>query len=283
MAGSSSWRPTTGTISRARIRATACSACISTTTTRGRCRSPSRSAYRARLVTSETFNPATRVTTEVKAYPLRAARGGAYLEARLDPTTLPGEMTAKVRVKDGAPEYRFDFTFTELTREPVAPVPEPAARRAPAAATAAAPRADALPAPAAAGPDAVAPAAAPAAEATVEPDPLEARPIPATVPEILVELRTRTRQVGALIDAGNFAAVYVPAFQARDLAIALEAHLDALTPTRRQAAVPALERVVRTAWLLDAFGDVGNRPQLDAGFVAFDAATGDVISAFEAR
>ena len=230
---------------------------------------------RARLVTSETFDPATRVTTEIKAYPLRPARNGAYLEARIDPVTLPREMTAKVRVKDGTPEYRFDFTFSELTREPPSPAAATAAR-GPAPATAAVPRTGPAPAPARAATPLL-----PAAEADAVPDPLEARPIPATAAEILVDLRTRTRQVRDLIEAGNFTAVYVPAFHARDLAIALESHLDALPRARREAAVPALERVVRTAWLLDAFGDVGNRLQLGDSFAAFEAAIGDVVAAFQ--
>ena len=47
--------------------------------------------------------------------------------------------------------------------------------------------------------------------------------------------------------------------QAKDLAIALEPHLAHLQAGKRDAGEPALARVVRGAWLLDAAGDIGNR------------------------
>ena len=69
-------------------------------------------------------------------------------------------------------------------------------------------------------------------------------------------------QIRDLIQKGDFGAVWVPAFQARDLAIALEGRLDQLPAGRRELAEPAIKRLVRTAWLLDAFGDLGNQPTL---------------------
>jgi hypothetical protein len=89
------------------------------------------------------------------------------------------------------------------------------------------------------------------------------------------------RHVGELIQAGNLEAVYVPAFQAKDLAVALEPHLAHLGPVKREAAGPALERVVRTAWLLDAFGDVGNRQRLTEAYAEFTTAVTEVLAAFE--
>jgi hypothetical protein len=210
-----------------------------------------------RLVTAETFDPATRVSREVKAFPLRMARSGAYLEARIDPTALPGEMTAKVRLKADAPEYRFDFTFTSLTREPAAP--------------------------AAAGARATAPPPAAAAAPSADPQPLDVLPVPASMEEMVRQLQLRRRHVGELIERGNFEAVYVPAFQAKDLAVALEPHVSHLPSGRRETAGPALEEVVRTAWLLDAFGDVGNRQQLTEAFARFTAAVAGVVAAFEEK
>lgn len=232
----------------------------------------------ARVVTEETFDAATRTTRELKAFPLRAARGGAYLEARVDAAAFPRELTAKVRLGDGAPEYRFDFTFSELTREPA---PPPAAATS-AAAVRPAPRAAA---PAARPPEAAA-ASVPASENNsgeppTGPDPsLVALPIPDTMEGMVAQLQTRTRQVGELIERGNFAAVYVPAFQAKDLAIALEPHTSHLSPPARDVAAPALERIVRTAWLLDAFGDVGNRQDLVEAYAAFSDAVSIVAAAF---
>ena len=79
----------------------------------------------ARVVTKETFDPATRKTTELSAFPLKAPRNRPYLEARIDPATLPAEMTAKVRFGDDQPEYRFDFTFPAFSKEPAAPTVRP--------------------------------------------------------------------------------------------------------------------------------------------------------------
>ena len=127
------------------------------------------------------------------------------------------------------------------------------------------------------------PAGTVASQATAAPPPdpsLVTLPIPDSVPEILAQLSTRTRQVRELIDRGNFAAVFVPAFQAKDLAIALENRLDTLEADRRAAAAPAIRRLVRAAWLLDAAGDAGNRRQLLAADALFAAASSDIVKAF---
>jgi hypothetical protein len=106
-------------------------------------------------------------------------------------------------------------------------------------------------------------------------------PIPDTVPEILAQLKTRSQEIGGLIERGAFGAVWVPAFQARDLSIALEARLGELPVVTREAGEPAIRRLVRTAWLLDAFGDVGNRQQIVDAYAIFGAAVDEVISAFK--
>ncbi len=232
----------------------------------------------ARVVTRETFEPATRKTTEITAFPLRVSRDGTYLEARIDAVRLPAEMTAKVKIKPDAPEYRFDFTFQALTKEP--PSASPVRTPVPAAA---APR---VPPPAGRGADnSAAPAADAAAGAPDAPDPAMAPlQIPETIPAIVEQLQLRERYIRDFIQRGNFGAVWVPAFHAKDLAVALEPHLAHLSPSARALAEPALQRVVRLAWLLDAFGDVGNRQQLEGGHAEFAAAVADVVKAFaEAR
>jgi len=196
----------------------------------------------ARVVTRETFDPATKKTTELAVFPLRASRQGAYLEARVDPLAMPAALTAKVRVKPDAPEYRFDFTFPAFTKEPAF------------AKTTAGQRVGRA-----------------AAESTIP---------EITIPQIIEQLRTRDEQIRDLIRAGNFSAVWVPAFQARDLAIALEPHAGHLAPRARESAEPAIQRVVRYAWLLDAFGDAGNRQQIETAYAAFAAAVAEVVTAF---
>ena len=213
----------------------------------------------ARVVTRKTFDPETKKTTELAAFPLRVSRNGAYLEARVGPLAMPAApaaITAKVRMKPDAPEYRFDFTFPTFTKEP-AVTKEPAFAKT-------------------TGP--------PMSPTTGDPA-LIALPIPgtipeSTIPEIIEQLRTRDEQIRDLIRAGNFSAVWVPAFQAKDLAIALEPHAGHLAPRARESAEPAIQEVVRLAWLLDAFGDAGNRQQLETAYAAFTAAVAEVVTAF---
>jgi hypothetical protein len=68
-------------------------------------------AVKARVVTKERFDATTRTTREIAAFPLVKSAGSGYLEARIESSSLPAEMTAKVQFKSDAPEYRFDFTF----------------------------------------------------------------------------------------------------------------------------------------------------------------------------
>ena len=218
----------------------------------------------ARVVTRETFDPATRRTTEISAFTLRPSRDATHLEARVDRATLPAEMTAKVRLKPGTPEHRFDFTFHALTKEPPAPVVSRAAA-APPRQPAAAPPVPALP----------------PVEAVNAADPaFTPVPIPDTMAGIVEQLKVRDGQIRELIRQGNFGAVWVPAFHAKDLAVALEPHVGHLSPRGRESAEPAIQRLVRYAWLLDAFGDVGNRQQLEAAYSAFSGAVNDVAGAF---
>jgi len=70
---------------------------------------------------------------------------------------------------------------------------------------------------------------------------------------MLAQLRTRTTQIREFIDKGEFAAVYVPAFQAKDLALALDEHRRDLTDEKQKIVEPAVQKVVRSAYLLDAF------------------------------
>jgi hypothetical protein len=219
----------------------------------------------ARVVTQQTYDPATRKTKEITAFPLRPSRDGAYLEARIDSAKMPLEVTARVRFKADAPEYPFDFTFAALTKEPVAPAQPRATATRPAARPAL---------PTAASPPAATVPPAPAVETDVQVR------VPDTIAGILEQLTLRDRQVRELLQQGNFAAVWVPAFQAKDLAIALEPHLARLSPPARAAAEPAVQRVVRMAWLLDAHGDTGNRQQLESAYAAFGTAVADTMRAF---
>ncbi len=227
----------------------------------------------------ETFDTTTRATREITAFPLVKSAGNGYLEARVDSSSFPAQMTAKVQFKSDAPEYRFDFTFPALSANPApaAAVPGTSSKSSPAGRIRP-PTASAAPVAPAASQNATATAAS-ELTAGVEPSQVSG-PIPETVSEMLVQLKMRNEQIAELVQRGGFGALWVPAFQARDLAIALEAHLGELPAVGRDAAEPAIQRLVRTAWLLDAFGDIGNRREIVEADAIFASAVTDVVSAF---
>jgi hypothetical protein len=243
----------------------------------------------ARIVTKQTFDPATRTTKEVAASPL--VRKGRYLEASIGKLPLPAQMTAKVSFKRGGPEHVFDFAFDKYSKEPVGvpkltesnmpPTPTPpTAAPSTASAPPPAPRRSSAETPSGGGP----PAPSPTVELASGVDPaLIPVPIPETVPEIAAQLRTRTEQIRSLIDKGSFGSVYVPAFQAKDLALALEAKKDSLPPAKQKVAIPAIAQLVRSAYLLDAFGDLGNKQQISDAFDLFAAAAKDIDSSFAGK
>ena len=219
-------------------------------------------------------------TGEEKTIPL--TRSGQYLQGTVGKLPFPAVMYAKVKFKPDAPDNRFDFTFDSYSKEPAAGAAPRTTSAAPTAAPAAAP---------------ATPAAAPTSSATMAPststtapdlssgvDPaLVPLPVPDTVPEILSQLRTRTDQIRSFIDKGSFASIYVPAFQAKDLALALDAHKDTLPTEKRKVAEPAIAKLVRVAYMLDAFGDLGNKQQITEAYAKFVEAEKDIQSSFPAQ
>ena len=236
-------------------------------------------AVKGRIVTEQTFDNATKKTTEITSFPLVPMPGGKYFEAKIGKTALPASMTARMKFTADGPEYPFDFTFAAYTKDPVATAVPTATM------TSAAP----VPAPSTPAPAATAPVTASAAVGSaplsvdvsggVDPA-LIALPIPDTVPEMLAQLRTRTDQIRGLIDRGSFGSIYVPAFQAKDLALALDEHKQELTPERRRLAEPAIGKLVRSAYLLDAFGDIGNKQQISEAYAQFVEAAKNIHAAF---
>jgi hypothetical protein len=190
-------------------------------------------------------------------------RSGATMQAAIGKLPLPAEMYASVAFAPGGKPNRFDFTFAEYSKEPHAIGGPTLTKAAPATI---APPVETLPAP---------------SESSSGIDPaLVPLPIPDTIPEMLAQLSTRTDQIRSFIDKGTFAAIYVPAFQAKDLALALDEHKQELTPERRKLAEPAIAKLVRSAYLLDAFGDIGNKQQISEAYAKFVEAANDIRSAF---
>jgi len=211
-------------------------------------------------------------TAAEKTFPL--TRTGRYMQATIGKLPLPVSMYAHVQFKPDGPHNRFDFTFDSYSKEPAAAPRTTMATPAPSAPASTAP---AAPPPAAGMP-------ASTAELSSGVDPaLVPLPIPETVPEMVAQLRTRTDQIRSFIDKGSFASIYVPAFQAKDLALALDAHKTELPAEKRKVAEPAIAKLVRSAYMLDAFGDLGNKQQITEAYAIFLAASKDIQAAFPAQ
>ena len=223
-----------------------------------------------RIITTSSVGGAAREVS----FPLARSRDGRYLEATVDSRALPASIVAKIKLKADAPEYHFDFTFTEFSKQPSAIAAPAAVKNAPAPS----PRAAAGPAAGPAQP--AAPAAAPAvatpSSAPIVNPGLPQVSIPETVGEIVAQIGTRNRQIGELIELGRFSDVWFPAFEAKDLALAMTAHAAQIPTDRRALLEPTINRLLRAAWLLDAFGDLGNREQITAAYADFTSAVAGI-------
>ena len=207
-------------------------------------------------------------------------RNGRFFEAKIGRQPFPFDVQARVRFDATKPENRFDFTFETFSKD----TPAPAAMTTSAGTPAATPTGKSGSTPAGAAPRGTPGVLGTAPEVETVPSGVDAGllpvAIPETVPEMLQQLRARNDQIKAFIDRGAYAAVYVPAFQAKDVALALDANKHTLAQERQRIVGPAVDRLVRTAYLLDAFGDLGNKQQIVDAFKQFSAAVNDIEAAF---
>ena len=104
--------------------------------------------------------------------------------------------------------------------------------------------------------------------------------VPDDVGEVRRLLAERITTIGDLVRKGAFNEVWVPAFQAKDLALALDLRASSLPSARRPVAGGAIERLVRAAWALDAAGDTGNRGDVEQAYNALAGAARDVEQVF---
>jgi hypothetical protein len=204
-----------------------------------------------------------------RSFPLLASRNGRYLEAKLGAAPPPATMQAAVRFTSDGRQHVFDFRFDAYSKDPattltkIAPAPANIVRPTPPV-----------------------PTSAPSPSPPPNAPPSAVIPVPGTLStdgtasDVVTQFGTRTAQIRSLIDNGRFGEVYVPAFEAKDFAIALEAHESEVSPDRRKVFEAALGSIVRDAYLLDAFGDLGNRQQISIASERFAAAAETIRSMF---
>jgi hypothetical protein len=184
---------------------------------------------RGRVVTKEVFDPKTGTTRELASTPLVLARNGAFFEARIEPLALPAKMTAKVSFTSEDKESRFDFAFPAYSSpSPVTQMP-----------------------------------------AAIKPTPPPTPPDVSSgserqAPEsLLSELKARSAEVESLLKSGALGGVYVPALQAKDLALEIQTQ----EPAAIQDAIePSVKQIVLAAYQLDTYGDLGDAEKAQEAF-----------------
>ena len=199
--------------------------------------------WMGRAVLEEEYDAATDEFREVTAFAMLPAPGGAYLEAEVGDVAVPAEFIAKLQFADDFPEERFDFIFAGFSGD--APRETLTLDR----------------------PDV--PAALPLAE--------RIRPrIPERTSDIVGGIEDRDREIVDLVTRGAFTEIFIPALQAKELALALHDRAEALPARARDDVRIAVRSLVRAAWLLDWYGDLGNKQQVDDAYGVFGSAVAQI-------
>ena len=106
-------------------------------------------------------------------------------------------------------------------------------------------------------------------------------PIPELTSDIVTSISNLDQELASLIDRGAFAEIFIPALQAKSLALALNDRTEGLNQERRDSLQIAVRHLVRASWLLDWYGDLGNRQQVTGAFNIFSGATSEIKDVFE--
>jgi hypothetical protein len=196
---------------------------------------------RGRVVTKEVFDPNTGTTRELASAPLVLARSGAYFDARIDALSPPVKLIAKVAFRPNEKESRFDFSFPSYSQD--LPAAAPLSTRAPTFA-----------------PDGA------SVRKPVQPD-----AAPVSVDPLLNDLRARREEVESLVKSGSFAAIYVPALQAKDAALDIQARQAAAKGIDADDLEESVKQIVLGAYQLDTYGDLGDGEKVNEAFATFSA------------
>ncbi len=183
-------------------------------------------------VVFEAWNEETEDWDETR-YPMAPAIGSDYLISQI-PDELPSEFFAHVWL--AGEQQRYDFYFEETTVEP--------------------------------------PAGASRGGGAIRAGPHSHERPPMTIPEYPVAITAlmalKRDRVRSQIENGEWLTLYVPAFDARDLAEALLERLDGLSARERGQARQAIGRVMQSAAELDRSGDLADRARAQRAFDRFD-------------
>jgi hypothetical protein len=251
-------------------------------------------------VVLQAIDPATKAPKDVATFPLRLSRDGKTLEGTLkgDPRPskeTPTTMVAKVKMAKDGPEQPFTFAFVEYSKDVVAAPATTTTTAAKPTTTADKPTTAtaAKPAPAPTTEAAAAPTQAPipAIPAINNCEPNMARTdalllsdaLPKNSKALLNLLTMCSDEVQKLVQGSQFGFVYQPTMLGKDIALALENHINEVPAARRAQASDAIRRTVLAAWQLDMFGDMGNQEKITEAFNHFAAAIAAVKTAYAGK
>jgi hypothetical protein len=207
------------------------------------------STWSGRVVLEEEYDENTDEFIEVRSVDLVPSPDGEFLEAVVGDLPMPVDVITKVIFIEDFPEERFDFIFSDFS------APE-AADAAPATAVTAG-----------------APTSSPLAD-RIRP------PIPEQTTDLVADIAARDQELKELIERGAFAEIFIPALQAKELALALGERAESLPERQRNDVRIAVRHLVRAAWLLDWYGDLGNRQQVSGAYDIFGSAATDIADIY---
>ena len=194
-------------------------------------------------VVFEAWNEETESWDETR-YPMAPAIGSDYLISEI-PGELPSEFFAHVWL--AGERQRYDFYFEETTVEPAG--------------------------------------GASRGGGAIRAGPHSHERPPMTIPEypeaIAALMALKRDRVRSQIENGEWLTLYVPAFDARDLAEALLDRLDALSARERGQARRAIGRVMQSAAELDRGGDLADRARAQRAFERFDGGVRELLDLIE--
>jgi hypothetical protein len=104
--------------------------------------------------------------------------------------------------------------------------------------------------------------------------------LPKTIPDLLTELRRRVGEVDSLVKAGSLSEVWLPAMGTKTVALVLGDRATELPADKQAQVTSAVTRVVTAAWLIDGYGDLGNRGRIVEAYDTLAAAITDLEGAY---
>ena len=99
----------------------------------------------------------------------------------------------------------------------------------------------------------------------------------------LADLKGRQAEVEALLKEGNLSAIYVPALQAKDMALEIQTQHSGRTGIDTDALEASVKQIVLAAYQLDNYGDMGDGSKVQEAFAAFNSAIAALDSVIAGR